>query len=106
MAKNYRCCNCFHGTFFTCSLDFFENFIKPGRPFLLKKGALYQPAYKLWTDDYLKNFTEAATELVQVEPNLKEIRDAKGFEIPFKEFVERYHSEKIYMVNKVPTFLQ
>jgi len=93
-------------TEFPKPLDYYVNYIKPGRPFLVKKGAVNQGAYKLWTDEYMKSFPEAATEQVAVEPNLKEIREAKGFEIPFKDFVERYHKEKIYMVNKVPSFLQ
>ena len=87
-------------------LDFFENFIKPGRPFLLKGEAKNQPAYKLWSDEYMQSFPEAETELVKCEPNLKEIREIEGFEVPVKEFLQRYHKDKIYMVNKVPTFIQ
>lgn len=86
--------------------DFFEKYIKPGRPFLLKDGAKDQPAFKLWNDDYMKSFPESETELVEVEPNLKEVREAKGYSIPLKEFIETYHEHEIYMVNRVPSFLQ
>ena len=54
----------------------------------------------------MSSFAKASEELVQVEPNLKENRGAPGFEIPLKEFISRYKKEKIYMVNKVPSFLQ
>lgn len=87
-------------------LDYFVNYIRPGRPFLLKGGAKYQQAFKVWNDEYFLGFKEAEDETVQVEPNKKEIREARGFEISFKEFVQRYGKEHIYMVNKVPTFLQ
>ena len=60
----------------------------------------------MWNDEYFTSFKEAESEYVQVEPNKKEIREAEGFEIPFKEFVQRYGKDKIYMVNKVPKFLQ
>lgn len=60
----------------------------------------------MWNDEYFLSFKEAEDEIVQVEPNKKEIREAEGYEIPFKEFVQRYRNDKIYMVNKVPTFLQ
>jgi len=60
----------------------------------------------VWNDEYFLSFKEAEDEIVQVEPNKKEIREAEGYEIPFKEFVQRYRNDKIYMVNKVPTFLQ
>lgn len=86
-------------------LDFFEHYITPGRPFLLKSGAKNQAAFKKWTDEYMKSFPGAEKELVQVEPNLKEIRESPGFEIPLKEFIERYKKESVYMVNKVPSFL-
>ncbi|XP_057307758.1 uncharacterized protein LOC130645700 [Hydractinia symbiolongicarpus] len=85
--------------------DFFKHYITPGRPFLLKNGAKNQAAFKKWTDEYMKSFPAAEKELVQVEPNLKEIRESPGFEIPLKEFIERYKKESVYMVNKVPSFL-
>ena len=109
-------------------LDFFENYIKPGRPFMLKGEAMKQPAYELWTDEYIKSFPdiseevvhckrwadeyiksspEASKEVVQSKQNLKEKREeATGFEMPMKEFISRYHNERIYMVNRVPTFMQ
>ncbi|XP_065648849.1 uncharacterized protein LOC100207979 isoform X3 [Hydra vulgaris] len=86
--------------------DFFKDYVKPGRPFLLKKGAVNQPAFKLWSDDYMKSFPEAATEQVACEPNLKEIREAQGFYTSMLDFINRYHKEEIYMVSKVPDYLQ
>lgn len=86
--------------------DYFLNYVRPSRPFMIKGGAKYQGAWKLWNDEYMMSFKESETEKVQVEPNKKEVRDAIGFEVPFKEFLQRYGTEKIYMVNRVPSFLQ
>ena len=46
---------------------------------MLKGEAMKQPAYKLWTDEYIKSFPGASEEVVQCEPNLKEKREATGF---------------------------
>jgi len=86
--------------------EYFLKYIRPGRPFLLKGGAKYQKEYKVWNDDYFMSFEAAKYENVQVEPNKKERREAQGFVTSFKDFVQRYGKEKIYMVNRVPSFLQ
>lgn len=35
--------------------QFYENFVKPGRAAIFRKAMLDTKAFKLWTDDYLKN---------------------------------------------------
>jgi hypothetical protein len=34
--------------------DFFENFVKPGKPVLFRGAAKNTPAFSLWTDEYLR----------------------------------------------------
>jgi hypothetical protein len=34
--------------------EFFDKFVKPGKPVLFKGAATETPAYKLWTDEYLR----------------------------------------------------
>lgn len=34
--------------------EFFDNYVKPGKPVLFKGAAKKMPPYNLWTDDYLR----------------------------------------------------
>jgi lysine-specific demethylase 8 len=34
--------------------EFFDEYVKPGKPVLFKGAATTTPAFKLWTDDYLR----------------------------------------------------
>ena len=34
--------------------EFFDKFVKPGKPVVFKGAATKTPAYELWTDDYLR----------------------------------------------------
>jgi hypothetical protein len=34
--------------------EFFDQFVKPGKPVVFKGAATKTPAYELWTDDYLR----------------------------------------------------
>ena len=36
--------------------EFFEQYVHPGKPVLFKGAAIKTPAYKLWTDDYLRYY--------------------------------------------------
>ena len=35
-------------------MEFYENYVLPGRPVLIKNGARQIPAFTLWNDAYLK----------------------------------------------------
>ena len=87
--------------------DFFKNFASASRPVLIKTGAKSSPAFDKWTDDYFASFSEAENFAIDVENGKKENR-TKGDtrNVSFKEFVETYKKEDIYMVNGVPTFIQ
>ena len=36
--------------------EFFDEFVKPGKPVLFKGAAIPTPAYKSWSDDYLRYY--------------------------------------------------
>ena len=36
--------------------EFFEQYVHPGKPVLFKGAAAETPAYKLWTDEYLRYY--------------------------------------------------
>lgn len=86
--------------------DFFRDFVSAGKPLLIKNGAKISPAYKLWTDEYFVNLPGAENTSVFAEKQKKENRTLGGNEISFKEFVEKYNTSDIYMVNGVPDILQ
>ncbi|KAK3096984.1 hypothetical protein FSP39_005376 [Pinctada imbricata] len=80
---------------------FFDEHIKGRKPVLFKgileKGIL--PAYKLWTDEYLReNFGKDS---VMVELGKKENRDEGGDSFTFTQFLDKYRKENIYMVNDI-----
>lgn len=85
---------------------FFKEYIDKNRPILFKGVVKHTKAFKLFDDDYLKNFQGSSEALVYAEPEKKENRTKKGFEMSFKDFIERYHKESLYMVNALPKELQ
>lgn len=86
--------------------SFFKEYVDGNKPVLFKGLAKRSPAYELFTDDYLKSFDGAGSEVVYAEPEKKENRTKKGFDMSFKAFVERYHKETLYMVNALPSALR
>lgn len=86
--------------------DFFRDFVGPSKPLLIKNGAKISPAFNLWTDEYFVSLPGAETTKVFVEQRKKENRTYPGEEITFKEFMEKYNSSDIYMVNGVPDIIQ
>ena len=76
------------------------------KPLLIRGAAKSSPAFSLWKDDYLKSHKEAESFPVFVESRKKEVRDAGGYTISLKKFIETYHKTDIYMVNGVPDHLQ
>ena len=87
--------------------DFFLNFASASQPVLIKTGAKLSPAFDKWTDEYFLSLPEAESFTIEVENGKKENRtngDVKR--LSFKEFVEIYRNNDVYMVNGVPTFIQ
>lgn len=87
-------------------VEFFKKYVEKNRPVAFKGLAKRSPAFKLFTDDYLENFPGSDKVFVTAEPNKKEIRNAEPKYMSFKEFVQKYHNESLYMVNSLPKELR
>ena len=87
-------------------IEFFTEYIDKNQPVLFKKVVLESPAYKLFNDDFLESFPNADKAIIYAEPEKKENRTKKGFDMSFKEFVKRYKKESLYMVNALPMELR
>ena len=85
--------------------EFHENYVIPGKPLIFKGAAKKFEAFSKWTDDYLKSLQESHNTPVQVEYGKKENREDPTDVIMFKEFLDVYNKEDIYLVNGVPQFL-
>ena len=82
--------------------DFFRDYVEKNRPVAFKGLAKLSPAFKLFTDQFLQDFPGADNITVSAEPNKKEIRQTQPLSMSFKNFVQRYHNESLYMVNSLP----
>lgn len=88
---------------FLAPREFFENYVIPGTPLLMKGGAKSWKGYHLWSDEYLGSTGRQFDHLVSVEP----IGGLKRFAmVQFAEFIETYQTSRHYMTTKVPPFLR
>ena len=89
------------------TLDFFVNFVKTKQPIVLKQGAADFPAFSLWTDEYLHEEAIKNGDNLEfvVEDAKKEVRDREPISLTLNQFLERYKSEELYLVDHVPEFL-
>ena len=92
--------------FLHLSSDFFKEYVEKNRPVVFKGLAKRSPAYKLFTDEFLKDFPGSKEFQVTAEPHKKEIRKAQPLFMSFHDFVSRYHNESLYMVNALPEELR
>ncbi|XP_065174434.1 uncharacterized protein LOC135804481 [Sycon ciliatum] len=84
-------------------IDFYEEYSVGSKPVVLKGAARDMPAFKFWTDNYMKN--NYGGETVAVEPGKKENRTRvalEGSEMNFGEFLDSYNSSDVYMVDSLP----
>ena len=86
--------------------EFFESFASRLRPVLIKGGAKISPAFSKWTDEYFIAHKDAGAINVAAEERKKENRTNPSRDLTFREFVETYEEEDIYMVDSVPAFLK
>ncbi|XP_066914737.1 bifunctional peptidase and (3S)-lysyl hydroxylase Jmjd7-like [Clytia hemisphaerica] len=87
-------------------IDFFKEYVEKNRPVVFKGLAKRSPAYKLFTDEFLKDFPGSKEFQVSAEPHKKEIRKTQPLYMSFHDFVSRYHNESLYMVNALPEELR
>lgn len=85
---------------------FFENYVLPMKPLIMRGAGKMSPAYDLWTDDYFLELTIPDDNMVLVETKKKENRSQPTLDMNFKKFVKIYNNTDQYMVNPVPHFLR
>lgn len=83
--------------------DFFEKFVLPMKPLVIRGASSIAKAVSLWTDEYF--LEERSAFLVNSEPFQKQVVHQPVIEVPFNEFVSTYNRSGRYMVNPVPPFL-
>lgn len=82
--------------------EFFKEYVDKCKPALLKGVYKNSKGTHKWNEEYLGDHELSEKSVVFVEPNVKENRSAKPFEMLFKEFIETYHKEPIIMFSAVP----
>ncbi|XP_022084488.1 jmjC domain-containing protein 7-like [Acanthaster planci] len=85
--------------------EFFRDYVYPSVPVLVRQGARRSPAFRKWTDEYLKSLPESQ-ELIRVEMRKVEERQLPRMEMPLAEFLDRYQTHDEYLVAKVPDYLK
>lgn len=92
---------------FPAPREFFQNFASASFPLLIKGGAKLSPAFTKWTDDYFSSVAGSESFSIDVENGKKENRTKGDLQrMSFKQFVESYRDQDVYMVNGVPDFIQ
>ncbi|XP_033634064.1 bifunctional peptidase and arginyl-hydroxylase JMJD5-like [Asterias rubens] len=79
--------------------EFFEKYVRHGRPLLMKGAAKNMAAFKLWKDDYLRS--QHGELEVEVEEGKKENRSRGLWSMKLHEFLDEYGQGDIYMVSSV-----
>nr|XP_054756261.1 bifunctional peptidase and arginyl-hydroxylase JMJD5-like isoform X1 [Lytechinus pictus] len=81
-------------------LDFFNNYVKDGKPVIFKGAAQNMDSYKLWTDKYLSEHYGHLN--VEVEEGKKENRSKELWQMSLSQYIQRYQKEDVYLVTDVP----
>lgn len=84
--------------------QFFTEYVQPGKPVLFKQAAMKNPAYSLWTDDYLSS--KYGNLNVDVEEGKKENRSKELFSMPFSKFLKTYNESDVYLVQSLPKIMR
>ena len=85
---------------------FFKEYVSKLKPLLIRGGAKLSKGFSLWSDEYFIAIPEADRVQITAESGKKENRTKPAKQKTFKNFVETYKNEDVYMVNGVPDFLQ
>lgn len=86
--------------------EFFENYVRPMKPLLIKDVAWIHRGFELWTDEYFMEVDGSSEYLVTSEPFQKQLLNQPVKYVPFSEFVSTYNGSGHYMVNSIPPFLR
>ncbi|CAK8680367.1 unnamed protein product [Clavelina lepadiformis] len=81
-------------------VEFFNKYVKHGRPVLFKGAAKSFPSFKTWQGD--SHLREKYGEwFIEVEEGKKENRSWGTEQMTFAEFLDRYKTEDIYLVQDI-----
>lgn len=81
-------------------IEFFEKYVKASKPVLFRGAAKRFPSFNhLRNDTYLKE--KYGSWKVEIEKGKKEKRDGKGGQRSFRQFLDGYKHEDIYLVSDV-----
>lgn len=86
--------------------DFFNKYVIPSTPLLMKDAATISPAFTKWTDEYFLNHPDSRKIKVYAEGRKKEIRTEPGSTMTFHQFVKRYNTTDMYMVHGLPKHIR
>ena len=86
--------------------DFFQRYASTMKPLLFRAGAKLSAAFSKWSDEYFLSYDESDKLQIVAEKHKKENRTFPSQDMSFREFVETYRQEDIYMVDSVPPFLK
>jgi lysine-specific demethylase 8 len=81
-------------------IDFYSLYVKPQRPVVIRQAVAATPALQKWTDELLEE--EYGDLEIGAETLKKEDRNNPGEAMLFQEFLQRYKTEDIYLVNDLP----
>eukprot|EP00933_Yihiella_yeosuensis_P079617 TRINITY_DN9276_c0_g2_i1.p1 TRINITY_DN9276_c0_g2~~TRINITY_DN9276_c0_g2_i1.p1 ORF type:complete len:359 (-),score=59.44 TRINITY_DN9276_c0_g2_i1:54-1130(-) len=69
--------------------EFYTNYVRKNRPVVLRGAMKDQPAYKLWTDEYLKEHFGRTT--IFVETKKIEVRQGPGEKMTISQFLDQIY---------------
>lgn len=88
-------------------IAFFDDYVFKSRPVLLRQVLINDPHLSIWnTDEQLKELFLNDNEMVHVETRKKESRKQDILNMTMTEFLQRYQSEELYLVEEVPLILR
>ncbi|XP_014661936.1 PREDICTED: jmjC domain-containing protein 7-like isoform X2 [Priapulus caudatus] len=79
--------------------EFYQRYVRPSKPVVLKGAARSLPAFQLWTDEYLRKANGALE--VEVEEGKKEDRSLNVYVMTLKQFLDNYLDEDLYLVESL-----
>lgn len=86
---------------------FFDEYVTPKRPVVIKGAVRESDAFRLWTDEYLAKRAEPHNDAkLVIETVKKESREQDIDELSLGEFLKVYKERSVYMVNEVPLYLR
>ena len=89
---------------FLTPVKFFETYVAPVKPVLIRGGAKLSPAFTKWNDEYFLSFAESSDYKVVADQRKKEVRTNPPIDISLKEFVQTYKKEGYLYGSWRPSF--